>query len=448
MITSWAETSADQKLVAGIADLSNGDDDYWSFRKEAQRTGVHGLIRYPAMMVPTMQAKLLKAACEAHGGVKHVLDPFVGGGTMLTETMAQGLDFTGCDINPLAILSCKVKAGPYPIDSLSDLVNILCAEISADVGRSYEVSFAGHSKWFTRGASIALSRIRRAVQKQSELWVRQFAWLAMAEVIRRCSNSRTSTYKLHIKPSDEINITSREVIQTYCDILRSNVRRIEEQQEIFIGNDVLDDGNYRGKVGINFQNSTSIDPSILKERFDLLFTSPPYGDNTTTIPYGQFSFLALNWIPIEDIDPAIPPNINQNTRSIDALSMGGSLRDTGQKAVELSEKSPNFKKIYGALGKLGGTCAQRLTGFCYDLQNSVAAMSPLMRKNGYMVWTLGNRCIGGEKIPLDEILADFLQEHDVKRVAQFVRSIPTKRMPARNNHSKTMDSEIVLIARS
>lgn len=447
MITNWAQTNTDQRLIAAIAELSVGDRDYWSFRKNAQRDGVHGLIQYPAMMIPSMQAKLLEVAREAHGNVRRVLDPFVGGGTMLTETMEQGLDFSGFDINPLAILACKVKAGPFVIDTLPDRIRGLLSEILADKKRSYEVTFSGQSKWFTKGASIGLSRIHRAIQHQDDLWIRRFSWLSMAETIRRCSNSRTSTYKLHIKPESEIDTTTTSVIQTFSAVIKANVQRVLDQQQLFIKNSVLENGLYRGQVKINFQDVTCLDTSQAQDRFDLLFTSPPYGDNATTIPYGQFSFLALNWIPLADIDNTFPMDINRNTHAIDSASMGGSLRETSHKAEELAAKSEVFKDFYHKLGESDSSSRKRFTSFCFDLRKSVKSLTALMEHGGYMIWTLGNRSLAGQRVPFDRIVGDFLENHEMSKVAQFLRPIPSKRMPTRNNCSDTMCSETILIAR-
>lgn len=92
--------------------LKNLGDEYWSFKNEYKRDHSHSYFRYPAMMVPQMIRKILDEICEANPNIKHIHDPF-GSGTILTETMLRGLEFTGRDINPLSILLCKVKAGPF-----------------------------------------------------------------------------------------------------------------------------------------------------------------------------------------------------------------------------------------------------------------------------------------------------------------------------------------------
>ncbi|MDR7047762.1 hypothetical protein J2X54_000197 [Duganella sp. 3397] len=394
-----------------------------------------------------MQSKLLEIVRAEHAGVRRVLDPFMGAGTMLTEVMEQGLDFAGYDINPLAILACKVKAGPFSTLDLKQRSDALLAQIAADTGRSYEASFDGMAKWFSKSTSIGLSRICRSIKQVEDLWTRQFYWLCLAETIRQCSNSRTSTYKLHIKPNDEESSNLASTIEIFKNTVSDNVSRVIVQNRLFSESGVIDaQGKYSGSLDINFQDVTTLNSDQVPEKFDLLFTSPPYGDNTTTIPYGQFSYLALNWIPAADICQSIPLNINKNTHSIDSASIGGSLKNSKIKAESLFEKSESFKEFFLGLGDEKSSHSKRLSSFCFDLHKGVEAFSKLMAPSGYMVWTLGNRSLAGQRVPLDKIVFELLEHHNIRRVAQFVRPIPSKRMPNRNKSSNTMDTEIVIIA--
>src|SRR5262249_2571284 len=95
---------SDQALLASLESLSAADKDYWAFRGNSRRGHAHAFFQYPAMMVPQMQGELIRAVSAARPGLANAFDPFVGSGTTLTESMLQGLQFTGWDINPLAIL--------------------------------------------------------------------------------------------------------------------------------------------------------------------------------------------------------------------------------------------------------------------------------------------------------------------------------------------------------
>ena len=76
--------------------------------------------------------------------------------------------------------------------------------------------------------------------------------------------------------------------------------------------------------------------------FEKSMTSPPYGDNTTTIPYGQFSYLALQSIPKRDLPTGFDPSLLENTHALDTASLGGSLKDAAHKREAACLVSPHF----------------------------------------------------------------------------------------------------------
>ena len=127
----------DDRIVEELERLSRADRDYWAFRGRAVRKQAQGLSQYPAMMVPDMQAELVKAVATADQHVTSVYDPFAGSGTTLVESMRLGLDFAGQDINPLAVLFCRTKAGPFHTRRLSRAVKDVVDWAGADRGRSY-----------------------------------------------------------------------------------------------------------------------------------------------------------------------------------------------------------------------------------------------------------------------------------------------------------------------
>ena len=64
--------ATDEEIVAELERLSQGDGDYWAFRGRAGRNQTQGLIQYPAMMVPEMQAVLLEDgySCQRTGRMR------------------------------------------------------------------------------------------------------------------------------------------------------------------------------------------------------------------------------------------------------------------------------------------------------------------------------------------------------------------------------------------
>ena len=145
MIT--ASLQKDDELRSRLAALTDADRDFWSFAGNSRREHGHGLFQYPAMMVPQVASAVLGEICAVHPEVEHVADPFVGSGTILTESMLRGLCFTGRDISPLAVLLCRTKAGPFFMDALAAKVADVKDRISTDHRSGIEIDFTNRNKW-------------------------------------------------------------------------------------------------------------------------------------------------------------------------------------------------------------------------------------------------------------------------------------------------------------
>jgi len=298
------------RIVNRLEAAAGNTTDYWDFRDRAEDLASERLFQYPAMMVPALQKQIIIAILRARQDVRTLADPFLGSGTILALAMLCGRNFVGQDINPLAILICKTRAFSLDNEALEAAVERVCEAAKSDPSYEYACRFMRQWKWFTRGANIGLSRLRRAIIKEPELNTRRFLWVCLAETVRRNSNSRTSTYKLHAKPWNQQNTTVQDVFKSFLEIAQHNLTVVANFREaLAAARQLTDDGKYRGRVKIVYGN-TAVKMSAPDwnedAKCDLVVTSPPYGDNQTTVPYGQAAWLPLQWIDIEDIDSSIP----------------------------------------------------------------------------------------------------------------------------------------------
>ncbi len=236
---STHHTDSDNRLRKILDTLSESDGEYWAFRNKAVREHAHAYFQYPAMMVPQMQAELIRAVAQVNPSTKNVYDPFMGSGTVLGEAMTQGLGFGGCDINPFAVLLSRAKTGPFRVEEALSKAEELNHRISGDSNEKISVEFPGRDKWFRSDVSIALSKIRRAIIAECDLWFRRFLWVALAETVRLSSNSRTSTYKLHTRTSE--NIIARELnpIGHFKEILKHNITNMGLQRQLLEANGIM-----------------------------------------------------------------------------------------------------------------------------------------------------------------------------------------------------------------
>ncbi len=399
-------------------------------------------------MVPRMQGQLIRAVKEVEPGIKSIFDPFVGSGTTMTEAMMQGFDFVGQDINPLAILICRAKMGPFDVQILQDKLNNLIYAIKEDQNSQIVIDFPGRDKWFQPKIAVELSKIRRAIRIESELWCRRFFWVALAETVRLSSNSRTSTFKLHIREEDDLERREREIspLIIFMEVASRNLENLSKQKSKLEENDLLERDNYRGCIEINLGDS-AINTGQNTKELDLLITSPPYGDNVSTVPYGQHSFLPLQWIDLNDIDEAMDNNWLKTTYEIDARSLGGIRKEALEDTIELKNVSKSFGQFLDELKGEPRDRSVRVAAFCRDLNRCIEPILAVLKPNAYMIWTVGNRHVAGRPVPVDQILVELLSSRGVSLVTKLERTIPIKRMALKNKIASTMRAETILVLR-
>ena len=400
------------------------------------------------MMVPLVQRRLLATLLDVQGDAASIYDPFAGSGTSLVSGMHYGLDVHGADINPLAILIARVRTSRSVEFTVGSMAREVAKAARRDGRTRLESEMPNLEKWFAPDVSIALSKLRRAIRRCDNVWARQFFWITLAETIRLTSNDRTSTYKLHMRPVEEIAARRLSPVDVFEQLALINADSFLFFRKKLRDAGKVRNGRYTGHVQVELADSrTDIDRWDGRAKFDILMTSPPYGDNQTTVTCGQHSYLPLNWIDLSDIDPSIDATILRTTQEIDRRSLGGRDLVGPDEVAALFEASPALKGFAEKLPATPVDGRARLLRFYRDFRTSLTASVGLMRQNAYMVWTVGNRSIGGTQVPTDAILRELMTQENCQTVTTLTRCIHHKRMPGRNASSATMREEKILLIR-
>lgn len=446
-LTETTLKNVDEKLLFEINDSGKYDRDFWTFKNDSKRKYSHLFFNYPAMMVPAMQSELIDIIIKVQKNVKNVVDPFVGSGTTMIESMLRGLNFYGQDINPLAILVCNSKKIPFYKKALDIKIKLLLKKIASDNKSKIDVNFPNRNKWFRKDVQKELCVIRRSIMSEPSKWARQFFWVAFAETIRLSSNSRTSTFKLHIREIEEIEGREINVVKKFTDILINNYDNLNLQRDELKSKGYLSKSTYNGKINIFLKDSSKKIHLMGGKKYDLLISSPPYGDNHTTVTYGQFSYLPLQWINLNDINIKIPINLLEKITSIDSESLGGKKNKSLNAEQLLRKISPTLSSIIDELEIKDIEKKPKVVSFFIDLYESLNNSINSLRKDAYMFWTVGNRSVAGITIPLDIIMREIIEFIGGKFILSLSRDICNKRMASRNNTSNTMTKEEILIMR-
>lgn len=412
----------------------------WRVTGPQARPNLHGLLRYPAMMVPCMQGDIIDIILDHKPGPCRVLDPFVGSGTVMTEALVRNLDFTGVDINPLAALICEAKAAVDAGADVEAAAQIVLTALRRDVCESIDVEFPGRTKWFDHESAVKFSSLRRAINQVEERSARKVMWTIFAETVRLCSNSRTSTYKLHIRAAGD-RVGADRVLETFEDNLRQCLARVREYREL-IGMHC----NERPSVRIICDDVRKAELEWSTDEHQILVTSPPYGDNQTTIPYGQFSYLAMRWIPENDLPTGGAGQLISNTNSVDALSLGGSVRGAEDKEASMRAASRHFDAFLREAEDAGlKRAVRKVLSFIGDFADALNHLRSSSPGTAHWVLTTGNRTAAGLTVPFDAICKDLVTNLGGKPIASLRRKLPNKRMPSRNSQGVMITTETTTV---
>lgn len=439
-------------LKARLTERSGDDADYWAFKGNSKRSHGHALFAYPAMMVPQLQGTLLDDLTAVDPDVLTCYDPFGGSGTVLTECMRRGLDFIGSDLNPLAALIMTVKARTPSAATLRSALDHVLTQASRARQSVPIVTFRGRDKWFTRHAAAELSALRAAIVAYPGRDTRRFLWVSLAETVRMVSNSRTSTFKLHAYPEEEIQARSPQPIATFRRIAAANIEQVGDLAAELKASGYLRRGRYTGDATIIHADVRDHGAWPARRQADALMTSPPYGDNRTTVPYGQHAYLPLMWIDRTDLPAGqLVDDLLGSPYRTDAASLGGRRpTDPGLVEHDLAAKSDSVAITARALSRETGDGHHRFLSFCHDLEEAIAATGPRLRPGAMQFWTLGDRRIRGHRVPTTQIVAELSAARGAVEVSTIRRAIPgnAKRMALRNDTVATMSTEDILVLQS
>lgn len=411
--------------------LTLESENHWDYRgnNNSERDYVHGFCTYPAMMVPKMQREMLDVCLEHLQDTSiRLLDPFAGSGTILVEGMLRGLNIVGIDINPLAILLCKAKTTILNPTTLHEKTVQLFAWITIH-DKTPLYKFDGINKWFTNQAISDLSRIRAGIIAEETIEYRRFFWASFCEVVRIVSNSRDCTYKLHIKEKKDIDAYAVDAVDLFKTTLQYNIAKYNEfYSELQKRGHLKKNGSaYKGQVKIVLSDSIAY-LNHSKQKYSLVFTSPPYGDNHTTVSYGQYSIMPLRWINYHDIDEAVDETLLATLYEIDNQSLGGkssnkALTPARKKVVK---KSETLKIQLNQINNLASQQSNKIIAFYSDYDRFLAALSRKMKSNAISVWTLGNRKVAKQEIFMDKIMIELCKPYYMQLLTNFTRQILNK----------------------
>ena len=347
----------------------------------------------------------------ARNGLR-VLDPFCGTGRTLFAAAAVGALCTGTDVNPLACIITRAKAARVS----SATVGSLATEVDQISMRSpwAPLNLRGDDsvKWFSRSAEAELSKL---VTWINGLGASREELLVLAAVLsattRDVSFARKTGWKLH-RMSAEARLRHRPSARTrFARRLRSVAGELAARDPLM------------GTCDAFVADATTLESEIARvgegRCFDLVLTSPPYGDSRTTVQYGGISKLCLRAVRgIQGLDVELG-----KFEQIDRRCLGG-----GHFGPQRREPPLDIVRKYWKGGRTNEARA-RVRNFLVDFEEAVISVGRTVRIGGRFVAVLGRRLAGGRRVYLDRFLADVLAKEGFEVEARWERKIGRKLLP-------------------
>ncbi|MFH1440141.1 MAG: hypothetical protein ABIG89_06230 [Candidatus Woesearchaeota archaeon] len=376
---------------------------------------------------------------EMYGKDKEVLlDPFMGSGTALLEaTLHKNFKKAyGIDINPLALLISKVKTTPINPETLKEEYKKLISRCNSDqktVNFKEKIiqkpNFFNIEFWFKPKVITDLAIIKENINRIKDKDIKDFFLISFSETVRNVSNTRNREYKLYRMSQ---SMLEKHNPNTFEEFMSKAEKSISSMEEFF------KEHNKKCDINILAEDSRHL-TTIPANSVDLIVTSPPYGDSRTTVAYGQFSRLGLQWLDYR----------KEEVINIDKISLGG----IPTKDLKNGLGSPTLKKTLDTISKIDPRRAKDVLSFYVDFDKCVQELHRVTKKGAFMCFVVGNRTVKGVQIPTDEIILELFQaKNHYKHHNTFIRNIPHKRMPKLNsptnivgNHAVTMNEEWIVI---
>ena len=380
------------------------------------------------MMIPQIARRLLNQY-----GVEGewLFDPYCGTGTSLVEASLFGMHSVGCDINPLVRIIATAKVTPICLRTLDIEINRLNDALFELIIRNDKVEdeqlplIPNMDYWFSDEAKKHLAYLLCQINKVEDEQIRNFMIVAFSETVREVSYTRTSTFKLHRMPSDKLETFNPDIFGIFCKKVNRNkqglITYLAQRKNV--------------ETSICSSNTVKGDSPLPRPQggYNLVITSPPYGDSQTTVAYGQYSRLSAEWIGLK------------NARKIDKLAMGGQRLTT---VLTDSPVSCTIKQIQTIDKKR----AQDVSAFYNDLEHSIETVSKSLATHSTVCYVVGNRRVKDMMLPTDDFVVYAFAKHGFRHKETIIRNIPNKRMPSKNSPSNvagktssTMNEEYIVI---
>lgn len=308
-----------QYYKMSLIDTNERNIEFWDVNETISELSylTHSFFRYYGKFPSKIGKLILEDLGERkliNNANDFVLDNYAGSGTTLVESKLKGYDSFGIDINPFAVLACKVKTINYDVKALEKYWQDLISEIDAynhhflhpdelviglvnisdDVVSSIEAEVSSFKttnkdadKWFIGNSITQLAIIKKLLLKRECDSYRDFFELGFFAIIRRVSTAHDGEVRPHVNAKKR----KRDVVEAYSKKINEMIQLIQEWNQVTRSNVVS------GATLCNNSNEADVTSYIARckmqtgKELGLVVSHPPYLNCFDYIPVFKLKFM-------------------------------------------------------------------------------------------------------------------------------------------------------------
>lgn len=400
----------------------------WDFKTANTGELTHAIHPYPARMVPQIASRLVRRFSSKDG---RVFDPFCGSGTVTLESARLGRSSFSSDINPLAVLITKVKCTPLEDRKIEELVVKVTESLRETDSRASKIGVPqvpNLNYWFKEDVINDLASIGLAIRRvEMNDEYRDFFNLCMSGTIYDVGNldKRDNPYFLRTLKGDRLASFKPKTVRTFMEKLDSARSRIRE-----LSKSIRESETKYVQPRIVLRDSRGYVEEI--GGFDLLLTSPPYGEEKNTMSYMRFAKLACNWL---GYTPA-------ELRKFESLSLGHNARSH----TEWRPPSAELRNLLSSLRERGREDrASDVSAFFEDYFDLLVKAVNHLEKGGHFCIVIGNRTANGTPVRNDLVTQELCTSAGMTHVVTHYRNIPKKALPRSDGKVELINAESIVV---
>lgn len=374
----------------------------WDSDKERESL-IHRIHSYPAKFPAFITTKALHYAERQGIRVRTIADVFCGCGTTAVEARKNDKNFWGCDINPVATLIAQVKSRSYKQETLQ----MYYAGIRA---RYYQTRISGKEVmqindrikyWFEERNIEDLLRLKKSIIQEIPYRspYRKFFLCAFSNILKLTSRWLTKSIKSQIDPHKPVH-----------DVFETFERQFSLMEKASAENIFPKDG--KAYICIENKNFLKIRPK--QPSLDLIVTSPPYVSSYDYADIHQLSALWLDYV--------------SDYRELRKGMMGNRCKISIPSESDIDALTDDAKETYKSLLRKDKAKARATARYFVDLRVATTKCFDILKKQGMIVFVIGDTEYKGVKIDNVKFLAASMEDAGFQKIDVMPRKVSRKNL--------------------